>query len=106
MRELQAAAQALEEFTAGKALQRTEVSHAAALEEEFFLGLRLVRGVDLRKLSADYGPEALAGYADAIDEMVGAGLLDADEDVVRLTKRGRMLSNLVFERFLSDEAVR
>ena len=37
----------LEQYVAGAALSRTEVSEAGALEETFFLGLRLNRGIDL-----------------------------------------------------------
>src|SRR5437868_2830624 len=42
-----ATADALEAYVAGASVQRTEVSRQAALEETFFLGLRLTRGVDL-----------------------------------------------------------
>src|SRR5258707_1457493 len=41
----------LEQYIAEAPLQRTEVSRQAALEESFFLGLRLTRGLDLRELS-------------------------------------------------------
>jgi oxygen-independent coproporphyrinogen-3 oxidase len=93
----------LEDYVAAKPLKRTPVSRRAALEEAFFLGLRLTRGVDLRNLAGAYGPAVVAVYADAINEFLAAGLLERDGDVVRLTSR--LLSNLVFERFLSDDAV-
>jgi oxygen-independent coproporphyrinogen-3 oxidase len=96
---------ALEDYVAGKQLKRTPVSRHSALEEEFFLGLRLTRGVNLRKLAGAYGPAVVAGYAEIMDEMTEAALLQRDGDVIRLSPRGRLLSNLVFERFLSDDAV-
>ncbi|MGC2364225.1 MAG: radical SAM family heme chaperone HemW, partial [Candidatus Sulfotelmatobacter sp.] len=40
-----ASADSLERYTGGPGLQRTAVSRRAALEENFFLGLRLTRGV-------------------------------------------------------------
>ena len=40
----------LEKYVAGSPLQKTVVSRANALEELFFLGLRLNRGVDLREV--------------------------------------------------------
>src|SRR5262249_5092356 len=40
-------AESLDQYVAGAPLQRTEVSRHAAIEETFFLGLRLTRGVDL-----------------------------------------------------------
>ncbi len=40
----------LEQYVSGAALQRTEVSRQAALEETFFLGLRMTRGVNLEQV--------------------------------------------------------
>jgi coproporphyrinogen III oxidase-like Fe-S oxidoreductase len=36
--------------------------------------------------------------------MVAAGLLEENRDNLRLTPRGRLLSNEVFERFLTQNA--
>src|SRR5579863_1253125 len=66
---------ALELYIAGAPLQRTVVSQHAALEENFFLGLRLTRGVNLSELSATFGEEAVANHRDAITELVQDGLL-------------------------------
>ena len=96
-----ASADSLEKYVAGSALQKTVVSPAAALEESFFLGLRLNRGVDLRKIAADFGPDALANARPVIAELSTAGLLQEDGDFIRLTARGRLLSNEVFQRFLA-----
>ncbi len=91
----------LEEYVAGVPLQRTLVSKAAALEETFFLGLRLTQGVDLRKAAAEFGEAAIAGFSPAMSEFIESGLLERQGDVVRLTPRGRLLSNEVFEQFVS-----
>ncbi len=96
-----ATADSLEKYVAGSPLEKTVVSPAAALEESFFLGLRLNRGVDLRKIRAEYGPEALANALPAVAELTASGLLHEDGDFVRLTARGRLLSNEVFQRFLA-----
>jgi len=96
-----ATADSLEQYVAGPRFEKTVVSPAAALEESFFLGLRLNRGVDLRKIAADSGREALANARPAIAELAAAGLLQEDGDFVRLTARGRLLSNEVFQRFLA-----
>ena len=37
------------------------------------------------------------------DELIDAGLLERDGERVRLTSRGRLLSNEVFARFIRDE---
>jgi oxygen-independent coproporphyrinogen-3 oxidase len=99
-----ASADSLEQYIAGAPLQRTIVSRQTALEESFFLGLRLVRGVSLQDLSTKFGERAVENFRSAIVELVGDGLMKRREDLVRLTSRGRMLSNDVFQRFiLADE---
>jgi len=95
-----AASDSLEQYIAGAPLQRTVVSPAAVFEESFFLGLRLNRGVDLRKIATDFGSETLANVRPVIAELTAAGLLQQDGDSVRLTPRGRLLSNEVFQQFL------
>ena len=90
----------LESYLAGEPLAQTPVSAAQALEECFFLGLRLNRGVDLRQLVGQFGEESIRGFRYTIDELVGFKLLEREGDRVRLTPRGRLLSNEVFEAFL------
>ena len=91
----------LENYVAGSPLQKTIVTPTAALEETFFLGLRLNRGVDLSAIAKRFGSPALTSLDPAISEMVHDGLLSRDADVIRLTPRGRLFSNEVFERFLA-----
>jgi oxygen-independent coproporphyrinogen-3 oxidase len=95
-----ASSDALEEYVAAASVKQTPVSAQAALEETFFLGLRLNRGVDLRKVVADYSESAVHRYTETILECVDLGLLEYEGDVIRLTGRGRLLSNEVFERFI------
>jgi putative oxygen-independent coproporphyrinogen III oxidase len=94
----------LEEFVAGKGLKPAPILLAEALEETFFLGLRLHRGVDLRDVSAKFGESSVQDYAQTISEFVDCGLLERQGSSVRLTQRGRLLSNEVFERFISFPA--
>jgi oxygen-independent coproporphyrinogen-3 oxidase len=91
----------LEEYLAAAPAQRTLIDNRAALEEAFFLGLRLNRGTDLAKVSADFGISRLAALRPTMVELVEAGLLEQEDDRIRLTARGRLLSNEVFERFVS-----
>jgi oxygen-independent coproporphyrinogen-3 oxidase len=92
----------LEAYVAGGPMNRTYVSRAAAIEETFFLGLRLTRGVDLREVVAEFG-DATAGFSEAIADFVETGLMEKEGDVIRLTPRGRLLSNEVFERFIVQD---
>jgi oxygen-independent coproporphyrinogen-3 oxidase len=84
---------------------RTLVDSRAALEESFFLGLRMNRGVSLAGLAKNFGVDVIASYRPIIAELSDGGLLQADADRICLTPRGRLLSNEVFELFLGEKAV-
>lgn len=92
---------ALEKYVTGAALQRTGVPRSAALEEAFFLGLRLNRGVDLVKIAGQFGETALYEVRLTIAELEKQGLLERSGDAICLTSRGRLLSNEVFQAFLA-----
>ncbi len=85
---------------------RTLVDAQAALEESFFLGLRMNRGVSLDALEKEFGSGALAGHGPAISELVADELMQNAAKRLMLTPRGRLLSNEVFARFLQDRASR
>lgn len=90
----------LEAYLAGEPPTPTPVSYAEALEETYFLGLRLNRGLQPAELAERFGPEAATVFRDQIAELRALGLVEAQDGVIRLTPRGRLLSNEVFERFL------
>ncbi len=94
----------LERYSSGGAKEGIAISRAAALQEAFFLGLRLNRGVDLREVSAEFGEAAISRYVEVINDQVIEGLIQKEESTVRLTAKGRLLSNEVFERFISEKA--
>ena len=75
------------------------VSPEQALEESFFLGLRLNRGIDLERMRKEFG-EAVDKFGASIDELVEDGLLIRSGENLRLTNRGRLLSNEVFGKFI------
>ena len=79
------------------------VSKETALEESFFLGLRLNRGVDLEELATRFGRDKTAASLTTIQGCIVEGLLDQRGAVVRLTPKGRLLSNEVFARFLGEK---
>jgi oxygen-independent coproporphyrinogen-3 oxidase len=95
-----ATADVLEKYVAGSSPQSTVVSCTAAFEESFFLGLRLNGGVDLRKIASSFGRRTVDDVSPVIAELVADGLLKRDGNFIRLTPRGRLLSNEIFERFL------
>jgi oxygen-independent coproporphyrinogen-3 oxidase len=91
----------LEKYTNGSPLQKDLVSHAAALEETFFLGLRLNRGVDLFQIAREFGQPALDVLQRTIHDLETEQLLERSGNSIRLTNRGRLLSNEVFQSFLA-----
>jgi oxygen-independent coproporphyrinogen-3 oxidase len=95
----------LERYTSGAVVERTVVSQQAALEEAFFLGLRLNRGVNLRELDTKFGKDAIDQARTTIAELIEDGLMLQRGDFVGLTSRGRLLSNEVFEKFLLADRV-
>jgi oxygen-independent coproporphyrinogen-3 oxidase len=85
----------------------TPVTAQSAIEESFFLGLRLNCGIDLENLWREFGQDAIAAWEPAIQQCVQDGLLEKVLEQagsgLRLTARGRLLSNEVFARFLIEE---
>jgi oxygen-independent coproporphyrinogen-3 oxidase len=95
----------LESFTSGGwSPIVTRVEAHGELEESFFLGLRLNRSIDLDSMARRFGAAAVEAYRPAIRELAEAGLLALDGPRLRLTPRGRLLSNEVFERFVDFAA--
>lgn len=90
----------LDSYLAGGVPNRTTVSYAEALEETYFLGLRLNRGVRTQELAERFGPEAATLFREQIAELRALDLLELADGAIRLTARGRLLSNEVFQRFL------
>ncbi|MGA9527483.1 MAG: radical SAM family heme chaperone HemW [Terriglobales bacterium] len=82
----------------------TPLSTHAAIEESFFLGLRLNRGVDRERLRSEFGAESIAAFDSVIGECEREALTERAGETVRLTSRGRLLSNEVFANFLGLES--
>jgi oxygen-independent coproporphyrinogen III oxidase len=78
------------------------VNPEQALEESFFLGLRLNRGVEMDRVREEFG-DAVEKFESIIDELGADGLLIRTGGNLRLTNRGRLLSNEVFGRFIEEE---
>ncbi|MEP6645197.1 MAG: radical SAM family heme chaperone HemW [Acidobacteriaceae bacterium] len=92
--------ESLQKYVAGEGPNRTAVDSHSALEEEFFLGLRLNQGVDLIRLAESYGG-ATAFVSNEITKLIAEGLVKQEANGVALSERGRLLSNEVFQRFIS-----
>jgi oxygen-independent coproporphyrinogen III oxidase len=77
-------------------VERTALNEDDARSESIFLGLRLMRGLDLKNYRARFGSDLREEYDSDLDRLLDAGLIEIDSGLMRLTKRGALLSNEVF----------
>jgi oxygen-independent coproporphyrinogen-3 oxidase len=78
----------------------TPVSPTEALEEAWFLGLRLNDGVLLPEIAREFGESAIEAYRPILNEAQQHGLMEYDGHRAQLTQQGRLFANDVFQRFL------
>jgi oxygen-independent coproporphyrinogen-3 oxidase len=76
------------------------LSAAQQLEEAWFLGLRCNVGVSIAALERELGGAAVGPTVEVARRLAKDGLLSIEAGVVRLTERGRLISNDVFGEFL------
>jgi oxygen-independent coproporphyrinogen-3 oxidase len=85
---------------------RTPIVETVILDEQdaraeaIFLGLRLLRGVNLKDYQARFGRDLRAEYATDLQRLRNAGLIELNDDLMRLTRQGALLSNEVFQTFI------
>ncbi len=72
-------------------------------EEAWFLGLRLNAGVDVAALRREFGAEWVDPAMKSVAQLERDGLVTFDNEHVRLTARGRLISNDVFQEFLTPQ---
>jgi oxygen-independent coproporphyrinogen III oxidase len=77
-----------------------EINTELELAESIILGLRIVEGINVAEVKSRFGIDILTHYRRQVEEMTAAGLLEQNNGNIKLTRRGRLLSNEVFWRFL------
>ena len=78
-----------------------ELDIPTVMAETMILGLRLVQeGVRLADFQQRFGQDMREVYGAQLVELRELGLLEMDAEAVRLTPRGLLLGNEVFQRFL------
>ncbi len=73
--------------------------------EYLFLGLRLLKGINLKELSQKTHKNLAVYYQDVFDTLTMQGLLKKTQQGYCLTRRGLLLGNLVFAAFLPEQRV-
>jgi oxygen-independent coproporphyrinogen-3 oxidase len=72
------------------------VTPSLALEEEFFLGLRQISGIDLRRIERGYG----VSITEAVDALASRGMVERYGDLLRLPASKLSVSNEVIVELL------
>ncbi|MEA2174729.1 MAG: hypothetical protein QOD00_2321 [Blastocatellia bacterium] len=81
-------------------VETVTLDESDARAEAIFLGLRLLRGINLKEYQTRFGRDLRAEYATDLQRLRDAGLIELSEDLMRLTRHGALLSNEVFETFI------
>ena len=77
-------------------IEESEVlSMEASFRETVVMGLRLIKGIDKRRLSDRYHLTLDDQYGSELTDLVRKGLLEESEDYLRLTVQGRRFANQV-----------
>jgi oxygen-independent coproporphyrinogen III oxidase len=81
--------------------ETTWISPRQQHEEAWFLGLRMNAGVEVAALEREFGRATVEPALATAKELAEDGLLTFDGERARLTARGRLISNEVFQEFLT-----
>ena len=82
------------------AIDRRILSGQDALEEALFMGLRLIRGLDVGLVESRYGCRLWRQFGDDLEPFVDGGQLIYDGARMRLTRAGMLLANEVMAIFI------
>lgn len=87
------------------AVNQIKIDRDTEMDETLMTGLRLVReGVSEAVFAARFGVSLRQVYGREMDELLGLGLVEikpsGETEILRLTRRGWLLGNQVFMRFL------
>ncbi len=77
------------------------IDQSLEMKETMMMGLRLEEGVSLAGFARRFGVELTQVYGAILPDLEQGGLLREEGGSLKLTSRGRLLSNEVFVRFLS-----
>jgi oxygen-independent coproporphyrinogen III oxidase len=76
------------------------VSREEGMEEEMFLGLRKIAGVNKETFYKKFHVQMETIFSEQIDKLVKQGLIINEEHAIKLTHQGKLLGNEVFQEFI------
>jgi oxygen-independent coproporphyrinogen-3 oxidase len=85
---------------ASPVVEEQELTDADLRAEALFLGMRMMRGVDVREYNELFGVDLRAEHRYDLDRFREAGLVEFDGDLIKLTRNGALMSNEVFAAFV------
>ena len=71
-----------------------------AASEFIFLGLRLNNGINLGEFRGRFNIDLIDEYGDRLKSLMDDGLIELDSETLKLTQKGMLFSNLVFQEFV------
>ena len=92
----------VELIAAGKSpiVERRELNEDDRQSEAVFLGLRMMGGYNVREYRDRFGVDLIERHREDLKRFYDAGLIELNNDVLRLTRSGALLSNEVFAAFV------
>ncbi|MDO5022330.1 MAG: radical SAM family heme chaperone HemW [Eubacteriales bacterium] len=85
----------IEDYIAGKSPEFTEISESDQMFEYIMLGLRLVKGIDIRDFNMRFNRDFIKTYGEKLKPSINKRLIHMDNTHVRLTEKGFDLMNSV-----------
>lgn len=76
------------------------LSRKERIEEAVMTGLRVRRGIDRAAFRARHDSDVMEMFGDALRPSIAAGLLEVDDEAVRLTRRGVLMSSEVLSAII------
>jgi len=70
------------------------------MAEYMFMGLRLLEGIVLAEFQERFGRDLIEVYSEEVNKLIDSGLLELNQNRIRLTEKGLLLANQVFLEFL------
>ncbi|ARK26084.1 coproporphyrinogen III oxidase [Sporosarcina sp. P37] len=80
-----------------------EVTQSESMEEEMFLGLRIIEGVSMKEFEEKFKRPIREVFGKPIEELQRQGLLQITGDHLQLTRKGIFQGNTAFQEFLLDK---
>ncbi|OJG46665.1 hypothetical protein RV04_GL001093 [Enterococcus hermanniensis] len=81
-------------------LEEERLTQKEQIEEEMFLGLRKILGVEKKVFETRFDQTITSIYGDVIEDLKQQNLVTESDTSIRLTKQGLFRGNDVFEQFL------